>query len=116
MSYPPPEAGDIVVVDFDPARGTEQQGTRPALVISATLFNASGHRSIVCPVTRNAQEWPTKVKLPDGCGATGYVLADQVRSVDRLSRGFRKIGHAPPETVDAVRRKIIGLFSDKPVV
>jgi mRNA interferase MazF len=105
MSRAAPEAGDLV--------WTEQRGARPALVISSTAFNQAGHRSIVCPITRNASEWPTKVPLPPACGVEGFVLADQVRSVDRSQRGFRKVGQAPPETVDAVRRKLNGLLSSK---
>jgi len=110
MTPEAPRAGDLVWVDFEPARGTEQRGARPALVISATPYNQASQRSIVCPITRNAQEWPTKVPLPPGCGVTGFVLADQVRSVDRSQRGFRKVGQAPLETVDAVRQKIVGLL------
>ena len=114
MTHAAPQAGDLVWVDFEPAKGTEQRGARPALVISSTTYNEASHRSIVCPVTRNAAEWPTKVPLPEGCGVNGYVLADQVRSIDRSQRGFRKVGQAPPETVDAVKRKLMGLLASLP--
>ena len=111
MTGEPLEAGDLVWVDFDPVRGTEQRGVRPALVISAAGYNAATQRSIVCPITNNQAEWPTKVALPPGCGAKGFVLADQVRCVDRSQRGFRKIGRAPREIVDAVQRTLMSLLS-----
>jgi len=38
MSSYIPNKGDFVVLDFDPQSGHEQQGRRPALVVSNTLF------------------------------------------------------------------------------
>lgn len=97
------EAGDIVWVDFDPVLGTEQAGRRPALVLTDSEFNSLYPRSIVCPITRNATPWPTKVLLPPGLGTTGAVMADQPRTVHRDLRGFRFIERAPTETLVQVR-------------
>ncbi len=36
-----PLRGDVVILDFNPQAGHEQAGTRPALVISADIFNAT---------------------------------------------------------------------------
>jgi mRNA interferase MazF len=85
------EAGDIVWVDFDPVRESEQAGNGPALVVSHTMFNGTSHYSIVCPITSNIAEWPTKVPLPEGMAIRGAILVDQIRSLDRRHRGFRFI-------------------------
>ncbi len=105
-----PEAGDLVRVNFEPVLGSEQAGERPALVLSARRFHEVSRRAIVCPITRNVAPWPTKVVLPDGLGAQGAVLVDQVRSVDRGSRGFRRIGLVPAETLSLVREVLAALL------
>lgn len=106
------EAGDIVWADFEPVRGSEQGGARPALVISSRELNRSNRRSIVCPITRNAADWPTKHKLAVGSPVDGFVLTDQVRSIDRETRGFRFVGRASDEDLRVVRGMVINLISD----
>ena len=45
-----PEKGDIVVLDFNPTKGHEQRGIRPAIVISTNVFNRNTKMVIVCPM------------------------------------------------------------------
>lgn len=104
-----PREGDLVWVDFDPVKGSEQSGIRPAIVISSARFNAETHRSIVCPITRNVDPWPTKVFLPEGLPVGGAVLTDQVRSLDRRGRGFRLVGRAPESTLREVRETLAAI-------
>lgn len=56
----------------------------------------------VCPVTRTDRQHPFHVPLPEGHGVEGFVLADQVRSVDFRARGIRRLGRAPDAVVDQV--------------
>ena len=109
-----PRAGALVWVDFEPVRGSEQAGARPALVVSATRFNQVSRRSLVCPVTSNLTPWPTKVALPEGLPVTGAVLADQIRSLDRTERGFRPICQAPPQVLADVRSILASLMEEEP--
>jgi mRNA interferase MazF len=97
------DAGDIVWVDFDPIRETEQGGTRPAFVLTDRGFNTLSARAVVCPITRTEGPWPTKVWLPDGMKTKGAILVDQVRAVDRSQRGFRYVESAPDEVLAEVR-------------
>jgi mRNA interferase MazF len=99
----PYTAGDIVLVDFDPIKGTEQAGIRPALVISSVLMHEVSKRIVVCPITRNMDPWPTKVSLPADAKTRGMVLADQVRSLDADARVLRHIERISIETVTLVR-------------
>jgi len=101
--------GDIVLIDFAPVKGTEQDGTRPALVISTREMHEMTRRAIICPITRNIRAWLTKVFLPDGLVVTGAVLVDQVRSVDRHARILRRLGRAPDVLLLAVRHKLAAL-------
>lgn len=102
--------GDIVWVDFDPVRGTEQSGARPAIVVSVEAFNTQSHRAIVCPITKNMSPWPTKVFLPKNFVIKGAILTDQIRSVDRHQRGFRKVAKAPDAILSNVRDQISALL------
>ncbi len=105
-----PDAGDIVWVDLDPVRGTEQAGMRPALVLTSRLFHANSRRAIICPITSQREPWPTKVLLPDGLQIKGAILVDQVRSLDRQSRGFRPAGRVPEHVLEEVRARLTELI------
>ena len=112
MTIPPertPKPGDIVLMDFALARGSEQAGTRPALVLSEPGMHDIARRAIVCPITRNTRPWPTKVFLPHGLAAEGAVLVDQVRSIDRQERILRTLGRVPEAVLSEVRRKLAAL-------
>ena len=81
-----PERGDLVWIDFNPQKGHEQAGRRPALVISPAAYNAVSSCILVCPITSNLAPWPWKVALPADGAVTGGVLVDQVKSIDARAR------------------------------
>ena len=60
--------GSIWVVTFDPSVGTEIQKTRPALIISGTLFNNQRSKVTVLPFTsvkpNNPRISPAVVEVP----------------------------------------------------
>jgi len=43
--------GDIVFLDFDPTKGHEQAGRRPAIVVSNDDYSRIMGLYIVCPIT-----------------------------------------------------------------
>ncbi len=102
--------GDLLLVDFAPIRGTEQDGRRPALVISEAMMNTATRRVVVCPITSNVEPWPTKVMLPEGLGTTGAILTDQIRSIDYRARVLRKLGAVPPSLLADVRYQVAKLL------
>ncbi len=77
-----PDTGDLVWVDFDPQKGHEQSGRRPALVLSPIEYNRVVGLFIVCPVTTRIKGYPFEVPLPPGSKIAGAVLADHVKSLD----------------------------------
>ena len=81
-----PGAGDFVRLTFDPQSGYEQKGRRPALVISNTLFNAQTQLAMVCPITNTFRNVPFHVKIPSDSSLTGYIMVEQIKSVDYSSR------------------------------
>ena len=105
-----PDAGDLVWVDFRPTLGREQSGVRPGLILTNRGYHVRNATAIVCAVTRNVDPWPTKVILPEGLAISGAILTDQIRNVDRASRGFRPIDRVPSITLDLVREKLANLL------
>ncbi|MFL9825455.1 type II toxin-antitoxin system PemK/MazF family toxin [Rhodoplanes sp. SY1] len=105
-------------VDLRPTRGREQSGVRPAVVLTDHEFHRRGETAIVCPITRNTTPWPTKVVLPKGLAVSGAVLVDQIRVLDRTTRGFRLIGQVPPDVLAEVRGRLaalLGIDLDSPL-
>lgn len=94
-----PDLGDVYWVDFDPVRGTEQAGRRPAVILSDTRLHHISLRSMLCPITSNEALWPTKIVIPPGCVVRGAILLDQARMVDRQARLHRYIGRLPDDVV-----------------
>ena len=97
-----PKQGDFVGLSFDPQSGHEQRGRRPALVVSRDLFNRRTGLAIVCPITNTDRGVPFHVAVPDDSSLTGFVMVEQVKSVDYSSRSARRIGQATPEIMDEV--------------
>ncbi|MDC7784651.1 type II toxin-antitoxin system PemK/MazF family toxin [Rhodoplanes sp. TEM] len=96
-------------MDLRPTRGRERSGVRPAVVLTDRDFHRLNDTAIVCPITSNTKPWPSKVLLPPGLAASGAILVDQIRMLDRGVRGFRPIGRVPPETLSAVRMRLAAL-------
>ena len=81
-----PSKGDLVILTFDPQSGHEQKGRRPAMVISNQLFNQVTGLAIVCPITNRDRNIPFHVALTNDKSLTGYVMVEQVKSVDFRTR------------------------------
>jgi len=97
-----PQKGDLVILTFDPQSGHEQKGRRPALVVSNTLFNKHTGLAMVCPITNTYRGIPFHVEIPEGLDITGYVMAEQMKSVDFMSRKVKRISKAPKYILDDV--------------
>jgi mRNA interferase MazF len=108
-----PDAGDIAWVEFDPVRGTEQSGRRPALILTPQAYHQRSPRALVCPITSNVQPWAFKIMLPEGLKTTGAVLVDQLRAIDRSERLFTIIERAPREVLLETLRRLAGLLGWK---
>ena len=97
-----PQKGDFVILTFDPQAGHEQRGRRPALVVSNTLFNRHTGLVMVCPITRTFRNIPFHVTIPEGSSLTGYIMVEQLKSVDIARRRAKFIEKAPGFVLDEV--------------
>ena len=89
-----PEKGHFITVTFDPQSGHEQKGRRPALVVSNDLFNKHTGLAIVCPLTNTDRGFPFHVAVENDPNVTGFVMVEQVKSMDFRARKAKHIGKA----------------------
>ena len=94
-----PDTGDLIWTDFDPTRGREQAGRRPALVVSPAAFTENTGLAIVCPITSRVRPFPTSVVLPSGLPIAGEILTSHIRSIDTQTRPIRYAGLAVPDEI-----------------
>ena len=97
-----PRQGDLVALDFDPQAGHEQKGRRPALVVSKDVFNKATGMAICCPITNTNRRVPFHVPIAGRTSLTGFVMCEQVKSLDFRSRGLKLIERAPQEVLEDV--------------
>ena len=97
-----PSQGDFIAVTFDPQSGHEQKGRRPALVVSKGAFNRGTGLAIVCPITNTRRDFPFHVAVPAGSGLTGFIMVEQVKSIDFRARGACRIECAPDDLLAEV--------------
>ena len=84
-----PQQGDVVILDFDPTKGHEQYGFRPAVVVSTNIFNSHTKMVMVCPITSNVKDFPTHYVLEDTEKIKGAVLCEHIRSIDYDVRNLK---------------------------
>lgn len=102
------DRGDIVVVPLDPTLGNEQQGARPALVLTPKAFNKLGD-VLVAPITQGgdfSRHAGFAVMLTGtGCITQGVALVNKIRMLDLVARKARKVESVPEAVIeDAVGR------------
>jgi mRNA interferase MazF len=95
-----PDKGDFIILTFDPQSGHEQKGRRPAIVISNSLFNKYTGLAIVCPITNTFRNIPFHIKVPENSSLSGYIMVEQIKSVDYKSRNVKFIEKAPQEIIN----------------
>ncbi|MGC9524751.1 MAG: endoribonuclease MazF [Limnospira sp.] len=101
-----PSRGDIVYLDFDPTKGHEQRGHRPALVISPIAYNERSSLALFVPITRQKKGYPFEVSLPSELAIEGVILADQIKCLDWKARRVRFVESAPASVIEEVQAKI----------
>jgi mRNA interferase MazF len=105
-----PETGDIIWIDFDPQKGREQAGRRPALILTDRAYNELTTLCIACPITSRSRGWSFEVAIPDGYPVTGVILADHAKSTSWHERGAQFLCAAPSSVLDEVRNKLTALL------
>ena len=85
--------GEVLWADFDPARGHEQAGQRPVLVLSHDVFNQRSGTVIALAVT--SQE-----------PSAGFPLALELTSVRLPKRSWVKMGQVLPLSTERLGKRL----------
>ena len=97
-----PQKGDFIAFTFDPQSGHEQRGRRPALVVSNSLFNGHTGLAVVCPLAHTERSFPFHVAVVNDPNVTGFVMVEQVKSIDFRARKAKRIGRASESVLEEV--------------
>jgi mRNA-degrading endonuclease toxin of MazEF toxin-antitoxin module len=103
------------LVNFSPVEGREQDGPRPALVVSRDELNRTG-LCMVVPGTKVYKQRPGRVTIPQGHAGLPeetYLLCDQLRTVDAV-RFWRRYGTADPKYLRQVLTQVHFFLSMNP--
>jgi mRNA interferase MazF len=104
-----PSRGDVYLVQLDPTRGSEIRKTRPCLVVSPDELNDHLHTVIIAPMTTVGHAYPWRVSCRFQ-GRSGFVVTDQLRTVD-VERLTRRLGRLAPNALAAVLSVLEEMFA-----
>jgi len=96
-----PEQGDIVALTFDPQSGHEQKGRRPAIIVSNKIFNQHLGLAFACPMTNTKRDFPFHIEV-DSKQLTGFIMVEQMKSIDYKSRKVKFIEKSKQDTIDEI--------------
>ena len=90
--------GSVVLVDLDPAKGHEQHGIRPGIVVSDLEVSSDQRFPMMCivPVTSTPGDGALYPRIAPGAGGLqreSYALVDQLRAISksRVRRVYGRI-------------------------
>jgi mRNA interferase MazF len=104
-----PRVGEIWKIKLYPARGSEQDGIRPCLIVSPNSMNAALQTIIVVPLTTSMKDWPTRVNILVKKNPS-QVCIEHIRSVSK-ERFVEKIAVISEIEMAAVRKHLNAVFS-----
>ncbi len=111
-----PKRGEIYYVDLEPVKGSEQGGTRPAVVIQNDLSNRFSPVIIVSAISSRPTQRPHATDVwvePEQTGLTrrSRIMLNQIRTIDksRLQRYVGRLTDTQVVQVDDAIRISLGL-------
>lgn len=90
--------GEVHLVNLSPAQGGEIKKTRPCVIVSPDEMNAYLRTFIVAPMITGNHPYPFRVPCHFQ-GRSGYVVLDQIRTVDQ-ERLVGRLGRISPATIN----------------
>jgi mRNA interferase MazF len=101
-----PKRGEVFLINFDPAVGTEIKKTRPALILQNDISNEYSPITIVAAITTQFDTtlYPTEVLIhpPEGgLKKDSVVLLNQIRAIDK-QRLIKRLGLLKPDTMKKI--------------
>lgn len=101
--------GELWYADLDPAKGSEQAGLRPVVIISGNLLNTYLNIIICCPLTTKIKNYKGNLILEpnkeNGISRPSEVLTFHIRSISK-ERIVRRIGQISEEEVLILKKNL----------
>jgi len=105
--------GEIWEMYFDPTKGSEQSGRRPAVIISGNMMNQYLKVVIVCPLTTSVNNYKGNVVLKpsvdNNLDTKSEVLVFHVRSVSK-ERLKKRIGRITEGELDQAKQGLVDIL------
>ena len=101
--------GHVYLVSLDPTIGQEIEKTRPCVVVSPDELNAHMSTCIIAPMTTASHAYPFRVPCRFQ-GKAGYVVLDQIRTVDR-ARLVKQLGRLSSPALENSLRALGEMFA-----
>ena len=102
--------GEVYLVRLDPTLGSEIQKTRPCVIVSPDELNAHLRTVIVAPMTTAGRAYPWRIRCRFQ-RHSGYVVLDQLRTVDR-ERLVKRLGALSIDTMVEVLGGLQEMFAE----
>lgn len=102
--------GDLWMCDFGDPVGHEPGYRHPAVVVSATQFNARGIM-IVVPITKTRRGYPTHVELDGPLPLVSYAQCELIGVVaeERLLKPLGSVNGVYLDQIGVILRRLLGL-------
>ncbi len=109
MGVTEPRRGDVYLVALDPTLGSEIRKTRPCVIVSPDDLNPALGTYLVAPMTTGGRAYAFRIacRFRD---RDGFVVADQLRTVDRV-RLILRLGRLSPGVVTEVLNVLQRMFA-----
>jgi len=108
--------GDIILVNLEPVKESEQGGIRPCLIIQNDAGNKYSPLTIIAPLTSKefTKEFPTNVfisKKDSKLDKNSNILLNQTRTIDksRIRKKISNLDHLIMRKVDFAMKVSLGL-------
>lgn len=96
----------MIWLDFTPQSGREQKGRRSAIIISNDFFNSQTGLCLVCPITSTKRDYPLHIPIDHCDKMSGYIMVEQIKSVDFMSRNAEFITRVSEEQINEVLSRL----------
>ena len=110
---PEPSPGQLVWVALDPTMGREQNGRRPAVVISSRgHLSVADTLAVIVPVTSVDRGWSNHIPLRGtALDRPSWAMTEQIRTIPR-QRIVRIAGEVDAATLGAIRQWAIDFIDE----
>lgn len=96
--------GEVWIAEFK-GEGSEQNGTRPCVIVQNDIGNRLSNTTIVCPITKQNKRYNLTHVEVEGLRFPSSVLCEQIRVIDK-SKLQRYLLTVTAETLSEIESKI----------